>query len=138
MPEITFKARSSSKKIVKRALPMFSESLKGVVTQKFPGGFAPRPPHLHRSLKYLDPPLLSGSIDCKQETARCSSVTGLFHNIEMIGDGLTITWSFRSCQCVECDLAIHSLIWRIQNENRKLSVLSYIILIAVWPNSKGG
>ena len=37
---------------------MFSESLKGVVTQKFPGGFAPRPPQMHRSLKYLDPPLL--------------------------------------------------------------------------------
>ena len=36
---------------------MFSESLKGVVTQKFPGGFAPRPPQMHRSLKYLDPPL---------------------------------------------------------------------------------
>ena len=32
---------------------MFSESLKGVVTQKFSGGFA----YSHRSLKYLDPPL---------------------------------------------------------------------------------
>ena len=27
-----------------RALPTFSESLEGVVTKKFPGGFAPRPP----------------------------------------------------------------------------------------------
>ena len=45
----------------------------------------------------------------------------------MIGDGLTITWSFRSCQCVECDLAIHSLIWRIQRESKaKCFILYYI------------
>ena len=50
-----------------------------------------------------------------------------FPYIEMIGDGLTITWSFRSCQCVECDLAIHSLIWRIQRESKaKCFILYYI------------
>ena len=37
---------------------MFSESLRGVITQKFHGGFAHKRPHLHKSLKYLDLSLL--------------------------------------------------------------------------------
>ena len=35
----------SHKVYLKRALPLFSESLEGVVTKIFPGGSAPRPPH---------------------------------------------------------------------------------------------
>ena len=48
---------------------MFSESLKGVVTQKFSGGFAPRPPYSHRSLKYLDPPLSKVSVATASEAS---------------------------------------------------------------------
>ena len=35
----------NSSEMLKRAFPTFSESLKGVVTKHFSGGFAPRPPH---------------------------------------------------------------------------------------------
>ena len=35
----------NSSEMLKRAFPTFSESLKGVVTKNFSGGFAPRPPH---------------------------------------------------------------------------------------------
>ena len=49
-------------KTPKRALPTFSESLKGVVTENFSGGFAPRPPRSFVNgppqTSMLDPPLL--------------------------------------------------------------------------------
>ena len=54
---------------------MFSESLKSVATQKFSGGFAPRPPPLHRSLQYLDPPLLSEWNELCPEIRTAPSVT---------------------------------------------------------------
>ena len=48
-------------KTPKRALPTFSESLKGVVTENFSGGFAPRPPRSFVNgppqTSMLDPPL---------------------------------------------------------------------------------
>ena len=49
---------------------MFSESLKGVGTQKFPGAFAPRPPQMHRSLKYLDPPLSATDVDGRYQQTK--------------------------------------------------------------------
>ena len=40
-------------KTSERTRPLFSKSLKGMVTKNFPGGFAPRPPHLPQSIKCL-------------------------------------------------------------------------------------
>ena len=40
-------------KTSERTRPLFSKSLKGMVTKNFPGGFAPRPPHLPQSIKSL-------------------------------------------------------------------------------------
>ena len=71
---------------------------------------------------------LLGSINCKQETARCSSGLDLHHNFEMIDHGLTYYVEFTgSFQCMECGLAIDSLIHRIQRESKaKYFILSYI------------
>ena len=58
-------------KTPKRALPTFSESLKGVVTENFSGGFAPRPPRSFVNgppqTSMLDPPLTTKG---NQETTR--------------------------------------------------------------------
>ena len=66
----------------------------------------------HTDYQLLDP------INCKQETARCSD-HGLTYYVEYTG----------SCQCMECDLAIHSPIHRIQRESKAkcfILFLSYI------------
>ena len=55
---------------VKGAFPTFSESLKGVATRNFPGGYAPRPPCFFLSgppqTSSLDP-LVDGG-DCRMHT----------------------------------------------------------------------
>ena len=40
-------------KTSERTRPLFSKSLKGMVTKSFPGGFAPRPPPMPKSIKCL-------------------------------------------------------------------------------------
>ena len=50
--------------ISERALPTFSESLKGVAMKNFPGGRAPRPPQcpfVSGPTPMLDPPLTPGN-----------------------------------------------------------------------------
>ena len=41
-------------KTSERTRPLFSKSLKGMVTKNFPGGFGPRPLHLPKSIKCLN------------------------------------------------------------------------------------
>ena len=64
-------------KTPKRALPTFSESLKGVVTENFSGGFAPRPPTSFVNgppqTSMLDPPLF-------EEVLRHLSISHVYYH----------------------------------------------------------